>query len=654
MFCAISMCIVSIKKAKMEEIPLQKRNPQDDQVTSIIKEMGRKPQALLSTCIQDVSNLRASVQRSQRIITLAPLAHSSSFREHSDEFPNTFKSYVFNPQELPSFLGFAQMTQNTGFLICFINENPEILASAVLSKTKSADFTYLIRCAIPAAFGYFSSHEHLCIAINFYRAIVENCDQKLAISILQPLMHSASTFRFVEAAFTKFTRALAVDGKANENEDYNPGFLSMYSKFLVECIVNSLPLLPEQILCLLRYLKDLKWHEINFGNLFFNKFLWKYAIEWISHSPAKKYSKLLEKVISIISKNDSQISEIYKTLFTCKSVYELPHIYKPFGHMYLDFYISVHDIHVLAKFLHSCKKMPETVTIAELKRVPEKFEYNWYSCQVYPHIPSQNIEYNDEPIFEGESQEIKILEKLLCHRLYRSELEKWNDLTDSCLSVVIDPFISEAVVLPQNRQFRKMFRSLEKSFNLPRLNRKLYLSLLEMHLQTWIDLNKIAILDHLDSEFSKLLLNIQNRDGMIEFTELTSKTHESLRPTMMDSIKTLSCLEKASLYDQFQIMINVMHDLRFIQQIEQFPDKFYAVIFQQCNIKNFLSIFIKLNSFAMRNPYFKKYCDDDEIILWLKIESVILFCLRPDEVFIQAYIKLQQDFIDTALKYTQA
>ena len=624
-----------------------------DTVTNIIKEMGLKPNTLLNNCIVDVSNMRNNVIKSQRIITLAPLALSNSFKQEMSEFPETYESYVFTPKELPSFLGFAQMTQNTGFLICFINEHPEELAQAVLMKLKSKNFVYLVSCAIPAAFGYFSSNEHLKIAIKFYHEIVEKCDQKKAIMILKPLLHSAATFRFIESAFSKFAFALSVDAKTKNDE--NSELTKLYSNFLVECICQSLPLIPEEILGLLRHLKNLDWDRFNFGNLFFQKFLWKYAVEWISHSPAKKYLEIFKKIIENVTKDDNRISEIYHVLFSCKSSYQLPSLYKPFGHMYLDFYLSVYDIHLIAKLLNSCKKMPETVTLNELQRVPEEFEYYWYYCQVYPHIPSSVEEFKDQQIFPGNSKEIKILEKLLCYTLFKNELIRWNDLINVCLSVIVDPFIIEASKKATNihhNGFKKILRSLEKSFNIPYINRMLYLSLIEINLETWIDDSSRHVLDHLDQQFNSLLQAIHKKKGMMEFTDLTSSLHKSLK-LMLDTIRKMACIENSSLYNQFNILVRSMYEISFIQKYENLSDTIYPTIIQQCNGKNFLSTFIKLNSFAMRNRYFLNYCSDNEKLLWLKIESVILFCLKLDPVFLQGYITLQDQFIGIAEKNMQ-
>lgn len=619
-----------------------------DPVTSILKGMGQKPSELLNSCMTKVSKIRNTVIQNSRIITLAPLTNDKFFKDIGAHFPKLYKSYIFKPVDLPSFLGFSQMTQNTGFLLCFINEHPEILAKAVLTKIKSSDFRYYAECAIPSVFGYFSSFEHLNIAIKFYREIVGKCDQDKANIILRPLLCSVATFRFLEVVFTHFTNFLAING--DDIKKQNDNFCNMCSKYLVECITNALPLLPQQILDLFHLLLDLKWNPTKFGDLFFSSFLWKYAKIFISCSPAQGQYKLLQKIIHITSKNDNLISTIYKTLFHCKSDYDLPSIYYPFGHLYLNFYVSVHDIQSIAQLLSVCKLMPETVTLKELKRVPEEYEFNWYSCQAYPHVPSPTVDTVVEPIFDNNSSEKRLFEVLLNNSMYKSELEKWEKLVNSCISVNITAFIKEEISQPISLQFLKTYEIFRKSFCLPILNRKIFLMLVEKNINNWIG-DKIEVFNHLDREFCKLLESIDKREKLKDYTEFSSSIHKSLVPIILNSIQKLQILEFASMPDQFEILLKVMENIEFVLNAENITEtqsrSIYPIIFQQSNSKHFFSIFFKLNSFAMKKYTFLELCEDIEKSLWLKIEQMILRCLTIDPVFLKAYNNLQVAFEDT-------
>lgn len=620
-----------------------------DPVTSILKGMGQKPNELLSSCMTKVSKIRNSVIHNSRIIILAPLTKDKVLKDIGSHFPKLYKSYVFKPKDLPSFLGFSQMTQNTGFLLCFINEHPEDLAKAVLSRIKSSDFFYLAECAIPAVFGYFSSLEHFIIAIKFYRTIVTTCDdQEKANIILRPLLCSVATFRFLEVVFSQFTNFLAINGK--ETKKQNDNFCTMCAKYLVECITKSLPLLPQQILDLFHLLLDLKWDPVKFGDLFFSNFIWKYAKIFVNNSPARNQFKLLQKIIHITSKNNNLISIIYKTLFHCTSDYDLPCIYQPFGHLYLNFYVSVHDIQSVAQLLNSCKLMPETVTLKELKRVPEEYEFFWYSCQAYPHVALPVIDTLKEPIFDINSSEKRLFELLLTNSMYKLELEKWGKLIDSCISINISSFIEEEVSQPISKDFIETYYIFEKSFRLPTLNRKIFLMLVEKNLNNWIG-NKIEIFNHLDQQFCNILEDIDKIEHLRDYAEFSSSIHKSLIPILLDSIQELQILEFASMPDQFEILITVMKNIEFILQTEHITEvqsrAIYPIIFQQSNSKHFFSIFFKLNSFAMLKGTFLSLCLDNEKKLWLKIEQMILRCLKLDPVFLKSYTDLQVAYGDT-------
>lgn len=615
-----------------------------DPVTAILKGMGQKPSELLNSCMAKVSKIRNTIIQNSRIITLAPLINEKNFKDIVVNFPKLYKSYIFKPQDLPSFLGFSQMTQNTGFLLCFINEHPEILAKAVLTRVKSSDFSYIVECIIPEVFGYFTSLENLDIAIKFYSEIVKKCDQEKANIVLRPLLCSILTFRFLEVVFTQFTNFLAINGDKikKQNDNYH-----MCSNYLVECITRALPLLPKEILHLLHLLLDLKWNPTLFGDLFFSSFLWKYAKIFVAYSPSQGQYKLLQEIIHVTSKNNNLISTIYKTLFHCKSDYDIPCIYHPFGHLYLNFYVSVHDIQYIAQLLSSCKLMPETVTLKELKRVPEEYEFYWYPCQAYPHVKSPVIDVLKEPIFDNKTPEKRLFELLLNNSMYKSELEKWEKLINSCISINITSFIREEISQPISKPFLETYSIFKNSFGLPTLNRKIFLILIEKNLNYWIG-DKIEIFNHLDQQFCKILESIDKKEKLKDYTEFSSSIHKSLVPIMLSSIQKLRILEYASLPDQFEILLKVMKNIEFILNEEKINDyqsrSIYPIIFQQSNSMHFFSIFFRLNSFAMKNTTFQSLCEDKERSLWLKIEQMILRCLTIDPTFLKAYTDLQNAF----------
>jgi hypothetical protein len=108
--------------------------PSSMDADTLVRDMGRKPALLLASCQSEITSLRFQLLSTHRRLTLAPLAHSAWFQISTPKFPYGFFNYIFNPCDLPSFPAVTQLTQNSGFLIAFVNENPEALATAVLGR----------------------------------------------------------------------------------------------------------------------------------------------------------------------------------------------------------------------------------------------------------------------------------------------------------------------------------------------------------------------------------------------------------------------------------------------------------------------------------------------------------------------------------------
>lgn len=625
-----------------------------DPITKIINEMYRKPSSLLNSCLNAISSLRTIILHYSRVITLAPLANKRSLKPTFEKFPTKFKDILFRPIELPSFLGFAQMTQNTGFLLCYICEKPEVLATALLAKTKSSNFKYLINCSIPSVFGYFCSLEHLQIASRFYLSVVQQFEPSKAIKILTPLMNNPATFRFIESVCSQFCDGLAINKIESFDDDK---FCHHFCDFLVELIRKSAQLLPEQVLSILQKVGDHNWTIEHFMHLFLDKFLWKSLRLWILYSEAKNHYKPLETIINLTSNNDRLLRIIYKSIQQAYPLFYMPSIYTIFGHNYLDFFVSAYDIHLIAHLLDECKMMPDTVTLHELKKVPKGSIYYFYSCQVYPHIPP-SITVIDDPLFNINTVPVKQFEKLLFTLQHKSDINQWKTVIESSISFILNPIINESVSEASPLRFPERFSNYQKFFNLPILNKKIYLCLMDTYVNQWLQTDQrfLAILNHLDQQFNKLLDDISKSPEAVNFAVWTSSIHKSFRPTLLNTIKKVRCIEQSSFYDQFKIFQNSMSALESIFEAEQIPEErknIYPVIFQQCRENHFLSSFIKLNAFAMKNNVFEAFFKDDEegfLQLWLTTQEMILNCLNKDCIFLKGYNDLQLDFDNEGYK----
>ena len=606
-----------------------------------LSDLGQKSSSLIASVNAKAAQLRLDIVTTQRRIILGQLIHRASFQntiQESFRSSNSFPAFIFRPYQLQAFIGFAQMTQNTGFLICHINEHPEEFATAIVKCIKRKSIDYVIHCAIPAVFGYFSSKEHLDVAIIFYRKIAELLSEQAALPFFLPLLHSGVTFRFIECAMTRFLEALVIDVNVKENEtEYVP----IYGHFLCLCIRNSLPLLPQPILDLFKLLRNRKWDPSTLHHLFLVVFLWPAVRRWIRSSPSAGYEIFVERIFGFMVKQRDIVTSICESLFSATSRYELPLVYESFGNQFLDFYISVRDIHLIASMMESVKMMPDTVTMEELQKVPPNREDHCYFCQVYPRLKKPPARARGNSLFQEGTQEG--IDKLMEVTLYSQELEKWLSILQDSETCVMAPLIRENATVKGDGTFLEKYKKIMSVFQLPRLARLTYLSLVEMNYVRWLN-RDVEVLARLDGQFRQVLSQAEPVPGVPDFQALLAKTSKAKVSVIVDAIRKLLCLDKSSFYDRFRTLICSMGRFMVFQEEEGLPDSVYPILFQQNKSEKFLSTFVVLNNFAMKNPEFLSVCTDEDLTVWLKLEAAILVSLQPNMVLLKTFITIQQNF----------
>jgi hypothetical protein len=606
---------------------------------ALLRDIGPKLNARLALCASEVASLRTELMQIHRRLTLAPLRRAFS-NPSSSEIQTDFLSYIFRPLQLPLFPGFSRLTQNAGFLLTFLHDNPHVFVQAVLARSKSASFPYLVNCAIPAVFGYFISGENLSHAVRFYQLVIERASDRQAVSILEPLFRSPVTFRFLESAFSSVIGALVLHMNANAAE---PPCIPIYSTSLVDSIVESAGLLPQEILDLITHTQRLKWSRKRVTVLLFDCLLGPYAELAVCVAATPRHAALLRRVLEAISQDQSHMSAIMRAFTTRYSMAAIPRLYLCFGHKYLDALLSPHDLRVLAEALASARLLPDTVIRSELSAPSPELEFSVFSIRIYPRASRPERALPHPPLFAADSPEIALLERLLFRTHHKRGLQRWLLVSASCEEIASAPIVAALAHRPPARPFLESLGALRAAVPVKRLARQLYLALLARRLARLVDGGLAVALDLLDAEFLAICARLRGRAGLPRLADLGAA-----RPLAVDAVRRLACLDSAALHQRFVIVLQTIEHLTRIEALRGTPDLIGPFLFRENQARQFLSTFVLLSTFAMNKPTFNEMCTDAERRLWVRLQAVTLAVLNADDVLLAAYSAMHDRLGETA------
>jgi hypothetical protein len=474
----------------------------------------------------------------------------------------------------------------------------------------------------------------LRVAADFYGKVVEIATEKVAVQLLEPFVQSPMTFRFIESVFSRFWAVLATDPRfAGPRID-----LIMATGHLLHLLADGLPLLPKPVSGLFVQIQKAKWRTVSFQTFFLQSFFEPLGIEWVS-AGAPIILKFVKSMLEFI-RTDSHCSEFLNILFRDQFPgIELPSLYESFGLFYVEYFVSIHDIRLLTKVLQASRLLPETVCVDDILKLPEHYDPGWYTCSIYPHTSGAPVS-GTAPLLFGTGPQVQFLEKLVDFQLQNNALSEWLAVVRQAEEFALAPQVAELVAHP-SEGFPSRYRWIMETIGIPRLAKRVWLGLVEANLGRWTGI-LTPVLKHLSEQFGRL------KASQSEFVELRVSLREASQNVLDLSLSTLNALEMASVSDQFTMIVTVMDALYHMQIIEKLNDAMYGVVVRKLSTGYILSAYMVLNSFAMRIPAFANLCTDAENRSWLRLESVILYALHQDQVFLKAFIELQDTFSELA------
>lgn len=632
--------------------------------------------------LQTLTKLRESIISFQRIFHLHHEFQKGKWKRYLPSFipPNDF---LFKPYSIRSIRDISLFSQNTTFLLGFINANPRVLAQAVIKVSSDQHFSYLINGIIPSVFGFFSSEEHTNNALGFYIHIVDISPPQIAKKILYSFFNNALAYRFLESVFTPFFnifyRNFSTVSKSSCPTQIESVYQTLSNTFL-NLMIGSLPLFPEQYLQMFRIIWIKGWDRIDVHDLFFKNFIWEVADRWIDSTPASKYKIHLSEVISYVNQQEDKTNNFFDLLFRTKSVWRQPMIYYPFGEKYISYYLCVHDVCYLASILEDylpsslgmenfcylenyssfwCQWFPKSdpslmkekpILFEVLKKpvelhqysldVQQKFLRRYKTLSIYANdnhldifqVINQHSEgefktfCHEELVKEMKESGLKLEKKIHLLQIFR-EAKDWMNLVNTFLSIMLIPkFIpnSQDSGKKGKKNFQLIFQKEIKN------NPLSFFQQLEFTFPTK-RMKKLMFLNLMKFSLKKYFLEGKSNFDMIEHNwdqlwtknvlthNYSSELNNSSKEKNIQKLKF--CIESINAVPFHYKFDYFLYFLRCYLLISSLDDRNnYKFIFFLGSYKEYLKPFIKLRLIMLSVP--ENIFEDEEILEWKNLLAI--------------------------------
>lgn len=575
-----------------------------------------------------ISTLKSCIIMRERCVTLMRLISPSSKRWTIQEFGSQqkFFEHVFNQCELPPFLGYTQLTQNTDFFFTRLYQRPADLAVCVMRAQSRKSFGYIMKCVVPAMFGYFSSKEHLQVACRFYCAIAENSPEKTLCCAINPLLFSSATFRFTEVAFTRFLRRVQIDAELRCNE---ATWMPSYVGILERSIIHAIQLVPAPVLDVMRSVsRRMSGREI-IEKVFVRNFLAKSFLRWVrSISPG--HEKIARVIFDRMIWQDSSVSMIMDALLNSVSVYDVPSCRVKPTERYIDLYICVHDMYIVTELVNEGGMMPDTVTATEL--VAKRPNSEWMSYPCHLRIDGGGDRSCDNvQLFDCGSREMDVADSCISCMMRTRELADWLAVIEDHEKMMIQPLIrAEAVAgMRLNTTFMMEYKRITDLFNVPGVGKMTYLTIMDVETDRWI-VSDNDVLGELEVMFARIDATWFTDIGVISIPKRGCAA-------LVDVTRRLASIGCVGWYERYATLLNVSRQLEIATQRSCVIDK----LVRDCRGSMMLVTILVLGTFAMGNPLFIALAGVDDCQMWNKMETVFTKTMAIDPELTRKYGEVQ-------------
>lgn len=450
--------------------------------------------------LDDIESVRFDVITRHRTLTVLPIAMLPEEKYLRNVLPpqQEFIQHVLSRPVLSTIEATSTFIQYSSLLVSFIYKNIPVFARSVAVRMNKNDSRFLIHSVVPSFFGFFSSHEHVIKATEFYKEIMRTLPPEFSSQVMQPFFTSIVTFKFIEAIMHPFIFQFASDPKISQYcQNSSPSFSSptlfklgsklksksrsnfasdefqkkhsinshfsspnlqfddnvsiiyFYALLLCDLIKKSIPFLPQEALELMSVMHQDHWLQEDFNIFFFEHFFNYISSLYLCASPCLRMDNVFKDVLECLkSLNIITPSMFHNAYISGKTRFEIPHIYTTLDLPYLDFALTVADVGIAINAISQTYQLPPALNGVSFSQFKKDKIFKMFAVRSYVRrnevSPTCLIMYPNASLNE---------QALMKYRKKKNETKPKNVLSNEDMVI----FNINELDIEDNPEFEKIF-----------------------------------------------------------------------------------------------------------------------------------------------------------------------------------------------------
>lgn len=338
----------------------------------------------MEKCVDHLAQITDVLLLKQRFLILSHLLDEPKLPSFFPQSKQGIFQFIAQQPKITECISAQQM-----HFVCklyeFFIQSPDQLAHVTEFAFKDLDspnFTFLIYSVIPSIFGYFSCHEHLAYAYQYYTNAVMRLPQNAIEIVLRPFFLSSATLYYIEAVYEDVHAYFCHDIQLSET-NLPAANIEIHAKTLSVSIIKNLCLLPVMHVNLLVLLSQRGWPEEKIIEFLVRSILIPQISMMlnVSHftNHINAFLKVAERSIEIFK------SSANKSIFNnITSIVDIPAGFLDFEQHYIRYASSLLDASILFASAHKCIELPKILVKLGLSMTDK--QYVPVLLKMYPKV----------------------------------------------------------------------------------------------------------------------------------------------------------------------------------------------------------------------------------------------------------------------------